>query len=176
MNQNKLTLATVILALVAWTGMSTAFAQSGSSQPDGSGAAEVDLVEDIEEPAGEDPAGEGPAGEDPVEPDMRGELPPGARGPALEDVVMRDRLVADQETLLNVYRCLFDVDTGAVPGGCVNGEPARGPTQPGVFEGVPTQGDVDARDRLIADQEALLNVYRCQFNVDTQIVPGGCRA
>ena len=30
------------------------------------------------------------------------------------------------------------------------------------------------RDQFIADQEALLNVYRCQYNIDTQLVPGGC--
>ncbi|MCY3637400.1 MAG: transglycosylase family protein [bacterium] len=30
------------------------------------------------------------------------------------------------------------------------------------------------RDALIAAQEALLNDYRCLFNVDTQLVPGGC--
>ena len=30
------------------------------------------------------------------------------------------------------------------------------------------------RDTLIAAQEALLNDYRCLFNVDTQLVPNGC--
>ncbi|WP_419926281.1 hypothetical protein [Candidatus Poriferisocius sp.] len=113
MNKNKLTLVAVVLALVAWTGMSTAFAQSGTSLPDGSDAAEMGLVEDVEEPAGEDSAGE-----DSAEPDMRGDGPPGAGGPALEDVVVRDRLIADQEALLNVYRCQFNVDTQVAPGGC----------------------------------------------------------
>lgn len=37
---------------------------------------------------------------------------------------------------------------------------------------------VEARrcDQLIFNQESLLNSYRCLFNVDTQIVPGGCPA
>lgn len=39
-------------------------------------------------------------------------------------VVDRDTLIAAQESLLNDYRCLFDVDTQLVPGGCA------GPTQP----------------------------------------------
>ena len=30
------------------------------------------------------------------------------------------------------------------------------------------------RDGLIQSQEALLNTYRCRFNVDTEIVPSGC--
>ena len=37
-----------------------------------------------------------------------------------------------------------------------------------------TVQDVAIRDRLIIAQEALLNAYRCQFDIDTQIVPGGC--
>ena len=32
------------------------------------------------------------------------------------------------------------------------------------------------RDTLIAAQESLLNDYRCQFDIDTQLVPGGCAA
>ena len=35
--------------------------------------------------------------------------------PTLEDVEVRDRLIADQESLLNAYRCLFGVDVVAVP-------------------------------------------------------------
>ena len=34
--------------------------------------------------------------------------------------------------------------------------------------------EVARRDRLIADQEALLNVYRCRLGADTHLVPGGC--
>ena len=75
---------------------------------------------------------------------------------------------------MNTYRCLFDVDTQVVPGGCEGGQPAQGPTEPAAFEGVASQDDLDVRDRLVADQEALLNTYRCLFDVDTQIVPGGC--
>ncbi|MCY3861455.1 MAG: hypothetical protein OXG67_05760 [bacterium] len=34
--------------------------------------------------------------------------------------------------------------------------------------------DIAERDRLIAEQESLLNVYRCRFGVDVGVVPGGC--
>ena len=37
-----------------------------------------------------------------------------------------------------------------------------------------TVKDVEDRDDLIAAQEALLNVYRCRFDIDTEIVPDGC--
>ena len=33
---------------------------------------------------------------------------------------------------------------------------------------------VGQQQALSNDQEALLNAYRCMFNVDTQVVPGGC--
>lgn len=88
----------------------------------------------------------------------------------LADVEERDRLIAAQENLLNTYRCLFGVDTGVVPGGCPNPDTVA----PGPAPAKPTQRDIDARDGLIRSQEALLNVYRCRFDVDTEIVPGGC--
>ncbi|MCY4134174.1 MAG: hypothetical protein OXG30_04575 [bacterium] len=91
-----------------------------------------------------------------------------------QTIAIRDQLVFDQEALLNVYRCRFGVDTQVVPGGCAGGQPSRFPAGPGVFEGHPAPGDIEIRDRLIGDQEALLNVYRCRFGVDTQVVPGGC--
>ena len=37
-----------------------------------------------------------------------------------------------------------------------------------------SQAESTQRDQLIADQEALLNTYRCRFDIDTDIVPGGC--
>ncbi len=92
----------------------------------------------------------------------------------LEEISARDTLIAAQESLLNTYRCLFDIDTHVVPNGCVQGQPAGGPTLPGVFQGTPSEQEVGARDNLIANQESLLNVYRCLFDVDTQLVPGGC--
>ncbi len=85
-------------------------------------------------------------------------------------VAERDTLIAAQENLLNTYRCMFGVDTAAVRGGCP--DPDR--IQPGTAPQNPSQQDIDARDTLIAAQEALLNVYRCQHNIDTQLVPGGC--
>ena len=94
----------------------------------------------------------------------------GVSAQSAADVVVRDRLIADQENLLNTYRCLFGVDVGAVPGGC----PDPVVVVPGASPPNPTQHDLEVRDGLIQRQEALLNVYRCQFGVDTEIVPGGC--
>jgi len=34
--------------------------------------------------------------------------------------------------------------------------------------------DVEVRDQLIAAQEALLDAYRCRFDIATETVPGGC--
>ena len=34
--------------------------------------------------------------------------------------------------------------------------------------------EIAIRDTLIAEQEALLNAYRCLFGIDTEVVPGGC--
>ncbi len=90
--------------------------------------------------------------------------------PTSQDIQMRDQLIADQENLLNTYRCMFGVDTHAVPGGC--GEP--GTVAAGTAPQNPAQSDLEVRDGLIQSQEALLNAYRCQFNIDTQLVPSGC--
>ena len=92
----------------------------------------------------------------------------------LEEINFRNELVAAQESLLNTYRCLFNIDISVVPGGCVDGQPAQGPIPPDVFEGVPTVSEVETRDQLVEAQESLLNTYRCLFNVDTEIVPDGC--
>ena len=90
------------------------------------------------------------------------------------EIEVRDRLIAAQETLLNVYRCMFNIDTQIVTFGCINGEPRSGAIQPRAFQGTPAQREVDVRNKLVAAQEALLNVYRCMFNIDTQIVTFGC--
>ncbi len=87
-----------------------------------------------------------------------------------QDIQVRDQLIANQENLLNTYRCLFGVDVHAVPGGC--DDPVT--VVAGAAPPNPTQGDLDVRDGLIQNQEALLNVYRCRFNIDTELVPGGC--
>jgi len=96
--------------------------------------------------------------------------PPAATAQTVGDVEARDQLIANQENLLNTYRCLFGVDTEVVPGGC--SDPVT--VTPGVSPANPTPQDIEVRDGLIQNQEALLNVYRCRFDVDTQIVPGGC--
>lgn len=90
------------------------------------------------------------------------------------DVQERDRLIAAQEALLNAYRCQFSVDVAAVAGGCANGKPVQPASGPGAFGGTPTQNDIDVREKLIANQEKLLNTLRCRFGVDTDAVPGGC--
>ena len=101
---------------------------------------------------------------------------PAASAQTAADVESRDALIAEQEALLNVYRCMFGVDTGIVPGGCSGGVPAVPVAGPDRFPGAPSAAEIARRDRLVADQEALLNVYRCMFGVDTQVVPGGCVA
>ena len=102
-------------------------------------------------------------------------LPVGAQGGSdggvnLQDIAVRDQLIADQENLLNTYRCRFGVDVEEVPGGC----PSPDVVSPGVAPQEPSQADIDVRDGLIRSQEALLNTYRCRFGVDTQIVPYDC--
>ena len=99
-----------------------------------------------------------------------------ANGVAREDVQIRDNLIADQESLLNAYRCLFNVDTQVVPGGCIEGRPSRGRANPGSFSGTPNQQGIAIRDLLVDTQESLLNAYRCMFDIDTQVVPGGCHS
>ena len=94
--------------------------------------------------------------------------------PFPQDVAGRDALIVEQATLLNAYRCLFGVDTEAVPEGCSGGEPAEDPVPLPAPEGVPSQYDFAVRDRVIAVQESLLNAYRCLFGVDTEAVPEGC--
>ncbi len=91
------------------------------------------------------------------------------------DIEVRDRLIADQEALLNVYRCRFDIDTHIVPGDCANGAPKLPAKAPDPFAGVASAGEIAVRDQLVVDQEALLNVYRCRFDIDTHVVAGGCR-
>ncbi|WP_419928031.1 hypothetical protein [Candidatus Poriferisocius sp.] len=97
-----------------------------------------------------------------------------AQAQTTADIAARDQLVADQEALLNVYRCMFDIDTEVVPGGCADGSPVFPALTPVPFSGNPSDADIAARDQLVADQEALLNVYRCMFDIDTEVVPGGC--
>ena len=98
----------------------------------------------------------------------------GAQTATLADIATRDQLIFNQEALLNVYRCRFDIDILIVPGGCVDGQPAEPAAEPAPFAGTPNASEVYARDSLIASQESLLNTYRCRFDIDTQIVPGGC--
>lgn len=93
-------------------------------------------------------------------------------------------LVDSQERLLNDYRCLFNVDTEVVPGGCVGGRPnprfrsarvdAFRPEGFGPVAIEQMKAAHSVRVRLAYDQEILLNVYRCKFDVDTEVVPGGC--
>ena len=68
------------------------------------------------------------------------------------EVEARNRLIADQENLLNTYLCLFCVDTGVVPGGCPNPDQVS----PGIVPQNPTQQDIVVQDGLIQSQEALV--------------------
>lgn len=94
--------------------------------------------------------------------------------PTLQDIAERDGLISAQESLLNAYRCRFNIDTIVVPGGCASGAPASSAEPQVPFSGSPTWAEVAQRDRLILSQESLLNVYRCQFAIDASVVPGGC--
>ncbi len=91
-----------------------------------------------------------------------------------QEIVVRDRLIFDQESLLNTYRCRFDIDIEIVPGGCVDGRPAGEVAPRSEPPSKPTKNDAAVRDRLIFDQESLLNTYRCRFDIDIEVVPGGC--
>ncbi|MCY4256738.1 MAG: serine protease [bacterium] len=94
--------------------------------------------------------------------------------PLLQQIRQRDVLIYQQEGLLNAYRCKFDIHTIVVQGGCRNGAPAA-PVAPSVpFAGTPTATELELRDSLVVSQEALLNDYRCRFDVDTEVVQGGC--
>ncbi|WP_419927017.1 SRPBCC family protein [Candidatus Poriferisocius sp.] len=97
-------------------------------------------------------------------------LSPAASAQTRSDVEARDQLIADQGNLLNAYRCLFAMDTAQVPGGC----PSPDVILPDPAPEDPTQQDIDEREGLIQSQETMLNVYRCRFDVDMQLVPGGC--
>ncbi len=94
------------------------------------------------------------------------------RDALIAELVKRDELVAAQENLLNDYRCLYNVDTQIVAGGC--GDSRQPHQQPGDAPNTATQTDINTRDLLIQNQENLLNVYRCRFGVDTQLVQNGC--
>ena len=94
--------------------------------------------------------------------------------PTRADIEAQDRLIAAQEALLNVYRCMFWVDIRVVTGGCDSAQPNQPATQPSLFAGIPTQQEAITRQQLINAQEILLNTMRCRFGIDTQIVPKGC--
>ena len=91
------------------------------------------------------------------------------------EIERRDQLIAAQDELLNVYRCLFEVDVSVVPGGCHEGSPVNPAINPEPFDGLPTVDEVASRDNVIASNRILLNIYRCYFQVDTSLVARGCR-
>ena len=97
-----------------------------------------------------------------------------ASAQTVQDIEARDQLIVGQETLLNLYRCAFAVDTELVPGGCIEGWPAQPPAQPEPFTRTPTAEDIRVRDEGIAARENLLNAYRCLFSVDIHLVTNGC--
>ncbi len=100
--------------------------------------------------------------------------PASAQSASPTDIAKRDRLIAQQEALLNIYRCRFGIDVQQVPGGCFDGSPVNSAEEPQPFDGTPTLGKLARRDRIVAAQEELLNAYRCRFDIDTALVPGGC--
>lgn len=94
--------------------------------------------------------------------------------PTQQDIAERDGLISAQESLLNAYRCHFDIDAIVVPGGCANGVPAVAAEPQLPFSGTPTWAAMRQRDQLVLAQESLLNAYRCRFGIDAIVVPGGC--
>ncbi|MCY3577296.1 MAG: hypothetical protein OXH53_08280 [bacterium] len=107
-------------------------------------------------------------------PDVPGVLTIQTDTAVLEEVIIRDELIAAQQSMLNALRCQFEFETQLVPGGCIDGQPGAGPVQAATFTGVPIRQDLVDRDELIRVQEALLNDYRCRFGIDLHVVPGGC--
>ena len=61
----------------------------------------------------------------------------GAQTATHADIVTRDQLIFNQESLLNTYRCRFNIDTLIVSGGCANGVPAEPAPEPDPFAGTP---------------------------------------
>ena len=57
-----------------------------------------------------------------------------SREQLISEIETRDALIGNQESLLNTYRCLFNVDTQVVPGGCGDAEPATEQPTPAVQE------------------------------------------
>ncbi|MCY3635176.1 MAG: hypothetical protein OXH23_06190 [bacterium] len=97
----------------------------------------------------------------------------GHDGDHLAEIGLRDQLIVNQENLLNVYRCALEVDLELVPGGC--SEPSGGISQPpAAVHCEDCHAEIELRDRLIADQEKLLNVYRCMLGADIELVPDAC--
>ena len=86
----------------------------------------------------------------------------------------RNRVIAEQESLLNVYRCALGADVGEVPGGCAQGWPAGAVALAG-SPGAAAMDDVAAQESLIAGQRALLGRYRCLL-AEAAGAPGCCRA
>ena len=92
----------------------------------------------------------------------------------VEDIAVREEMIAAQQTTLHRLRCQFGADTQVVPGGCANGLPVLSVPAPAPFTGMPDHRAVAERDEFIRLQEQLLNQYRCRFGVDAHAVPGGC--
>lgn len=57
-----------------------------------------------------------------------------SRGQLVGEIERRDTLIEAQESLLDAYRCNFNVDIELVPGECLDGEPAPIVTEDPVLE------------------------------------------
>ncbi len=89
------------------------------------------------------------------------------------DIERRDELIAAQQALISVYRCKYEIDVDAVPGGCHDGWPVDPPVKP-AFDGLPTIEEISDRDYKIAANRYVINLYRCALGVDTPLVPWSC--
>lgn len=99
----------------------------------------------------------------------------GAQTITFSEIERRDQLIAAQQTLINIYRCRFEIDDSQVPGGCYNGSPVEPANQPIPFDGIPTIDEITERDRQISTNRKILSLYRCALNIDVHLVPRGCR-
>ena len=91
----------------------------------------------------------------------------------LAEIELRDHLIANQENLLNVYRCALGADLELVPGGCSE-SPAGISQPPAAGHCEDCHAEIELRDHLIANQENLLNVYRCMLGADIELAPDAC--
>ena len=90
----------------------------------------------------------------------------GAGDPTAAAVELRDGLIAEQEALLNVYRCLFDIDTELVPSGCADTAQTPEPGQDSVVS-LSMNGPIGGHFYCVANSEDIIGCSIDGVQVDT---------